>query len=227
MAEISIYDKKLKQAFREYMEERMESGIYREDEFKTSEKFEKKMEKAVKSEHNFYHKATLTKTRKILLIAAIIVTLLMASLSVGAVREMIAGFFVEHFSNHNTVYSNTEGSKYPTEIERIYKLNYLPKGYKLETEDITTDNNVCIYFNKNGDSIVYEQNTKNNYSINIDNEHTTQSKETYNNQEYYIYNYKNQEYVIVWDNGEYIFSISGKLSKNEMFKLCKSLKIKK
>lgn len=225
MADINMYDNVLKQAFHEYMEEQLESDIYREDEFSTSEKFEKKMEKMIKSEHNVYHKVTLTRARKILCVAAIIIALLLSSLSVEAVRNLIANFFVEYFNDHNTVASNTEGSLYPTELESIYELGYIPDGYKLLDEDLTSDNEVCIYVNGNGDSLVYEQNVKKNYSINIDNEYTTQSIEMHKKQEFYIYNYKNQEYNIIWDNGEYVFSVSGKLPKNELLKLCYSLKI--
>ena len=54
MVEIKDYDSILKQAFREYMDNLLESDIYRDDEFETSVNFEKKMSKMLISHSSLY-----------------------------------------------------------------------------------------------------------------------------------------------------------------------------
>ena len=226
MVETNMYDDILRQAFREYMDQRLESDICREDDFATSEAFEKKMKKMIKSEHNIYHKLTLNRTRKVLCIAAIIVALLLSSMSVGAVRELVANFFVSHFSNHDKLIANKEEGTYPTKLEKLYELPYIPEGYELADESVLDKSATYIYSNENN-FIAFEQWTKGHFSENIDNEFTTQSTEVYNGQEFYVNEHKDGSYTFIWDNGEYIFDLCAYLPKETMIDLCTSLKVKK
>ncbi len=233
MTKAKNYDEILKCAFQEYVEERLESNIYRDDEFETSKNFEKKMSKMLKSENSLYHKVTLTKARKVICILVAILILLLSSLSVGAVREFIADFFVKSYSDHDTLTAMLENKEnYPTEIKEYYEIGYVPKGYTLASEDMTNIFIHCIYADKSGNDIVFSQETTSIFNWNIDNEHSKKHMETRNGQEYVVY-ISEYEYIempritIFWNNGKYIFSLSANLPKETMFDLCDSLKIKK
>lgn len=226
MAEMDMYDDILRQAFHEYMDERIESDIYREDEFETSEAFEKKMAKMIKSHYNIYHKITLTRVRKVLCIAAIIVALLLSSLSVGAVREFVANFFVSHFSDHDRLTANKEEGTYPTKLEELYELGYIPEGYGLADKSVLDNGAIYIYNSENA-SMMFVQSTMEAFSTVVDNEFTTQSTEVYNGQEYFINDHNDGSYTFVWDNGRYIFELSAGLPKETIVDLCNSLKLNK
>lgn len=229
MVETNMYDNVLKQAFKEYMEESLDSDIYREDEFETSKAFEKKIAKMIKSQHNVYHKLTLTRARKVLCIAAIIIAILLSTLSVGAVRDFVANFFVKHFSTHDSISADTEEGTYPTKLEKIYELGYIPEGYELADKSVT-DNDATYIYNSKNDSLLFVQSTKDAFASNLDNENSSTVTENYKGQEYYIsdFKYDNNSHIItvVWDNGKYIFELSAELPKKTMLDLCDSLKIK-
>lgn len=226
------YDDILKTAINEYVEEKLESDVYRDDEFITSDKFEKRISKLLKSEDSLYHKATLTTVRKVICVLIAILVLLLSTLSVGAVRDFIADFFIDHFSVYDTVLPKEgEVNNYPTTLETVYELGYIPKGYSL-VDKSEIDNSISfIYLNENGNDIVFSQDTYEAYRSNIDNEHTTKHSEIVDGQEYFVNVLEDEDlkkpYItIIWDNGEYIFTLSGSMTKKEMLKMCRMLKEK-
>jgi hypothetical protein len=231
MAEVNICDNILRQAFQEYMEEKLDSNIYRDESFSTSKSFEKKMSKMIKSEHNVYHKMTLTKARKALCVAIAIIILLLSSLSVGAVRDFIANFYIQHFDTHNTLTAMLDDNEnYPTKIEKVYKLSSIPKGYELSYEDITDNDVSYLYSNSEGKNMLFTQDIKSIFDIDIDNEYSNATAEVYQGQLYFV-NVFDSDYAegarvtIIWDNGSYIFCLSAELPKETMLDLCSSLKI--
>lgn len=232
MVEIKDYDSILKQAFREYMDNLLESDIYRDDEFETSVNFEKKMSKMLKSEHNFYHKVTLTTFRKVICIAIVIITLMLSSLSVGAVRDFMVDFFIEHFSVYDTVTSTKEEIKeHPKTLEKIYVLEDIPQNYVLADESLIDNDITYIYIDDEGKDIVFSQSTYDSFVLNVDNEHTKKYSETVNGQEYMVNVFDSEDLIypritLIWDDGEYIFCLSANLPKEDMYNLCNSMKIK-
>ena len=224
------YDVILKEAINEYMDDILESQTYREDKFSCSDKFEKKTSKLIKSNYSYYHKLTLTKARKIVCIIIAILLLLLSSLSVGAVRDFIADFFIEHFSVYDTVSPKQDKvENYPKTIESVYELGHIPKGYSLVDKSKMDNSITYIYSDKSGNTLVFSQDTQEIYSSNIDNEHSSKYSETIEGQEYLINIFEDSELekpsiTVVWDNGEYIFTLFGNLTKKEMIDMCKSLK---
>lgn len=221
------FDDFLRQGVAEYTEEKLQSPLYREDKFEFSPEFEKKMDKMLKSEHNVYHKLTLTRARKVLLVAAIIAAMLAASLSVEAVRNTIANFFVQVFSDHDTISANTEETTYPTKIEKAYEFTDLPEGCEL-SNNVVTDDFIIKSYSKGKITFEFSQHVKDSFLTNDDNEHSTKSTETYNGQEYYVSVMEVEEpypdmTTIIWDNGEYVFMLTSNLPKDRLIKICDSL----
>ena len=217
----------LKQVVSNYMDSTFESDICREDEFSTSHRFDKKMSKLIKSRHSIYHKLTLTRARKIMCIAAIIIALLLASLSVESVRKLIAGFFVNHYSNHDVVTPTIEtDSTYPTKLEEVYELGCVPDGYELKEKTIIDIDATYIYTNDSGTPIMFSQSTLDQYRVYIDSERSVQVTESINGIDYLISGQEDGITTVMWNNGRYGFLLSAHLSKNEALKLCESLKIK-
>ena len=224
-----LTDTLLYDALEIYNNEWVTSEEFSKEKFETSEKFNKKMQKMIKSRSNIYYKATLTGLRRAICVIAAILTLMLSTLSVGAVREAIGDFFVKVFSTHDDISYNEQIDKpksYHETIEKIYELGYVPDGYELVDYSADTNNVSYMYF-LDDKAIMFMQSTKSAYTVNVDNENSVKSIETYDNQEYMIYSSTNSpDIVLIWDNGEYIFSLTGNLNKSEAIELCKSLKIK-
>ncbi len=221
-----LTDTLLYDALEIYNNEWVTSEEFNKEKFETSEKFNKKMQKMIKSRTNLYHKATLTGLRRAVCVIAAILTLMLSTLSVGAVRDAIKDFVFKAFSTHDSIKSNHSATKdYPKTIEKVYELGYVPEGYEL-LDYSADENNVSYMYFFEDKAILFMQSTKDAYSTNVDNEQSTKSIETYDNQEYMVYVWNSGDIKIIWDNGEYIFSLFGTFNKEEAIDLCKSLKIK-
>ena len=210
----------------EYAEQKLSGSLYREDDFDFSERFEKKMEKMLKSENSVYHRLTLTGAQKAVCAAAVISAVLLASLSVQAGRSIIANFFVDSSQDHDTItVKNNDIAVYPEKIEKKYMLTALPKDYKLIDEDLSDDCALLTY--SNGESeFTFDQYIKADYEADIDNENSENTEVVYNGQKYLVSVMESEEYIstdIIWDNGEYVFMACGAFPKDKMLKICDSL----
>lgn len=211
---------------REYAEEKLSTSLYREDDFVFSDKFEKKMKKMMKSEYNCYHRMTLTRTRRFLSAAAIVSVVLLASLSVGAVRDTIANFFVHTFDGHDTIAVPSSNARYPEKIEKWYELSALPKEYKLIEEDVSGDSALLTY-SDGEDEFNFDQYIKAGYEADIDSENSENTEEIYNGIKYLVSVMETEQgdsVDVVWDNGEYVFMASGSFPKDKMLEICDSIK---
>lgn len=136
---------------------------------------------------------------------------------------MIANFFVQHFSDHNSISSSQNSEIYPKKIEKLYELSYIPKGYELVDESIDEFSATYIYY-KGTDSLLFQQSVKEDFKLDSDNNATMYSK-TINGQNYLISN-RDDGCTIVWDNHQYVFWLSSNFDEKASLKMCKSLKIK-
>ncbi|MCR5652750.1 MAG: DUF4367 domain-containing protein [Ruminococcus sp.] len=220
------FEKLVSVAVCDYAEERLSGTLYNEDEFIFSNEFEKKMKKMLKSEHNFYHKVTLTRARKAICLAAIIIAALFASLSVEAGRSTIANFLLQGSNGYDTIIVNNEGeTTYPLKIEKRFVLTALPKEYELADESVS-DDSVLLTYSDGINEFTFDQYTKADYEADIDNENSENTEVVYNGQKYLVSVMESEEYIstdIIWDNGEYVFMACGAFPKDKMLRICDSL----
>ena len=221
-------EKALKQAFLETADERIFSKLNLSFDYEPSKSFDKKMKKLCKKYNHISFKLTYTSARKVICILAAILILMLSSLSVGAVRDIIKNFFVEHFSTHATFqYKNNSNNKdYPKTIETYYQID--PKsGFKL-VEESKTKLSASAFYEKNNKDIFVSQWVKDEFDVDMDNEHTEYRVEFINNQKYFVFSSDDgKQSGYIWDDGSYIFNIYGDLNKKELLDLCKTLKVKK
>lgn len=204
--------------------ERKRLGEYRETPFTPSEKFERKMEKLIKSETNYYHKITRTKARRTAVAVAAAAALLASAMSVTAIRETILGFFISGDNNVNVIQYNTEKSDaYPETIEKKYTPEYIPEGYKLE--DKTSDDTMYEEYYVKGESFLdFQQFTKNAYSSASDSEFSAPKKLSGNGREYIIRKSEDMT-MLVWETEGYVFELTGFESESEMLKISASINV--
>lgn len=198
-------------------------GEYEEKAFTPSRDFEKKMEKLLKSETNYYYKATRTPKRKVLAAVVAAAVIMTSALSVTAIRESILGFFISRTPQVDVIeYGNGKSAKSPETLESIFSVSYVPEGFKLE-EKSKTSAAYEEYYTKGESYIDFQQFTKKSYSSASDSEFSAVKKIEKNGVSYIIRTYEDMT-MLVWEKDGYVFELTGFEKDDEMFKIAASVK---
>jgi len=212
----------LTQAFDVY-EASLAAEYARYESFEPSRKFYKRINKLIKSRTNIYHKLTLTKARRALVVAAIIVTLIAASLSVDAVREKIFSFFITGVGEVDVIeYGGNNGDVNPPAYTSEAAPSYLPEGYTL-TDTQTTDESVLLYYENGGDYLTIEKFKKQSYKSAVDAEFKTSTRENYNGTDY-IVKTDGEMTMLIWEDDYNVFEAVGFVGTDELLKTAASVK---
>jgi len=212
----------LYRAFEETAVSRIIEKVPQMPDHKFSRKFERKMKKLIRhgySEPVHYNKITV-KRLFICITAALIAAVVMA-FSVGAVRDFFKNFFMEVFGTHTTV-QIIDNENFPEIISDIYSINVtdnfiLTNSFESEiyvSHVYRTEENSYIFFN---------QYVKSEYDVNVNSENHPLNYIEINGNDGYIIDLGNNEYYISWDNGDYIFDITGNIGKNALIKTANSV----
>ena len=198
--------------------------------YEFSEDYLNKKEKLIKSQNRIYYPLIKTTGRRIA--SAIIAAAIMGTTTVAAyapARNAIKNFFLRIFNDHSVVsvqYDSEDLGDHKSRIEKQYSIT-VPDGFVLdESESVSTDNYIelCYYSDDKKKSIYFDQYTADTYSSYYDNErgHFKSSSDKLGN-EFMIYT--NDDFInILWDNGEYIFELSGDMSESEIMDIYYSVK---
>ena len=192
--------------------------------FEPSKSFEKRMERLIKSQSNVYYKATLTKARKVIVIAAAISVLIASLMSVSAVRERILGFFISHNENYEiTSYDETADS--PETIERQFSLGEsdYPEGYKLG-ELVADGSSVSMTLINGADYITIEQFTKKSYVSASDREFDAVRTVNLDGTNY-IVRTMDDAVQLVWEKDGYVFEAVGFIPEADMLNLASGVTV--
>lgn len=177
-------------------------------------KFSKKHTETIKEilhhkEEKKIHKFS-KKTIKILLIAAILLSVATTVFAIPASREFIVEKFFNH-SEYNMV--DTSDVKKVTSL----KLNYIPKGFE-KTEDY---GDICLY--EKGDKSFSVQKSELTATIKFDTEKHGSETLTINGREAVYSKSDNNEQGLIFNNGEYIYVISGNIDKEELVNIAQNV----
>lgn len=224
-----INNPELLQAIENVFNERFERDM---EEFRStpphvfSEKHNKKMAKLIKRQRKPYFKLICTTGRRVACIVVLMLVVFASSLTVKAVREAVYDFIMSIFSDHTvvTVDSGTDAG-YPETIEEEYYISNLPEGFERVDYSKSSISVFSAYENKDK-YILFSQYTKAYYETNYDNELTQSTKQYSKNEQVFLVFESEKETTFIWDNGEYIFTITSNLDKSSITNLCDSTKIK-
>lgn len=187
-----------------------------------SSKFNKDMQKLVKRRKKPYYKLINTVGKRV---ACIIIAFLVASsvtiLSVEALRNAVADFFISIYEKFSTI-EPIEDDPAPLTIEDIYEITYDLSEFTIDYEEYD-DYSRYITYTKDDIVIFYEQYTKDMYDANVNTEDTEISTLIIDGNEAIYFQNNHQYYNIIWDNGDYIISLSSNISKNVLIDIAKSV----
>lgn len=221
----SEFMRALKESFEEDCDKLMSEEI---PNYETSAKFEKKMQKLIKSQRKPYFKLISTGGRRAACIIAAVVVLSVSSLSVKAVRKTVLEFILNPVSDGEAeITTSVYGvDNYPNTIEEEYYISEIPEGFECDLYDKCEAWVDYSYTNDEGDYIVFRQEIKDVFGGVYDIEHSVFYEYTDDDGQKYLIHECGSQYSIIWENGKYIFIIGSNLDKEEILDLCRSIKIK-
>jgi len=149
----------------------------------------------------------------------------LAVVSITAVAGVVS--FIEKRNNDNTELFATDFGGCPDTLENLYYLSGIGDNYVLQESNI---NEIIaadyLYLDsQTGKKIVFEQYVKSQYNQHFDNEHNNDLEYINFDGQTAYYKGSDEYSVFIWDNGDYIFVISGNLTKTEIVELAKTPKM--
>lgn len=212
----------LYRAFEETAVSRIIEKVPQMPDHRFSRKFERKMRKLIRyedSEPVHFHKITLKKL--FIYITVALITASIMAFSVGAVRDFFKNFFMEIFATHTEV-QIVDSENIQNSILDKYSI-CVPDNF-VQTEKFEYEILVCcVYRTADNDYITFNQYVKSEYDVNINTENRTMDHIEVNGNDGYIVELGNDEYYISWDNGDYIFDITGNIGKNALIDAANSV----
>ena len=202
---------------------------YRDYQF--SEKYIKNKEQLIKRQNRVYYPLVKTTGRKVASVA--VAAALMGTITVAAyepARNAVKDFFIRIFKGYSVVTTSKDSKtidNHKQKIEYQYKIDAPDEFILSEDETVATDTYVSYsYYTENRSKCLYfNQYTSDSYKSYVDNERSVLSKKTDNfGNEILIYNYGDVSVTIIWDNGEYVFDLSGDMSEAEIMKIYYTVK---
>lgn len=215
----------LYKAFEETAVSRIIKKVPQMPDHKFSRRFERKMKKLIRygyCEPVRYHKITLK--RLFICITVALISAVVMAFSVTAVRDFFKNFFMEVFGTHTTVQTFSDNINIPTSIKDVYIID-VPNGFDIIYEDEIFEWSTYAHYEyrKDNDYAFFNQYVKSKYDVNVNTENRPLDYIEINGNDGYIVDLDNNEYYISWDNGDYIFDITGNISKNELIKVANSV----
>lgn len=183
---MAITESEFDRAFREVVASEFKDIPLNEEEIDCtfSKKFEKKMDRLIRTEKKVYWRFVNTAYKKAIIAAVVITLLLTGALSVSAVRKSIVNFITKIYETFVSFNIDGEGTN---EILYEYKFSSIPDGFK-ETNSLK--NPAAIeheYTNDIGEKIKLTQGVTDGFALSIDNEHGSLSKITVKDIKVYVY----------------------------------------
>lgn len=216
-----MQNSKFKKALAEALINEYEMSVPQMNEHIFSKKFEKKMKKLIGRRQKPYYKLInrAWKRAACLVIAIIISTTIV--MQAEAIRNLFKDFFVHIYDKFSAVKSINEDNA-PETIENIYTITYELHDYEIIYEDYNDYIRNITY--KNEDIVIdYFQYVKFAYDVHLNTENADIETLLINGTEM-IYFKDNHEYNhLIWDNGDYIISISSNINKNLLIEIAESV----
>lgn len=182
---------------------------------KFSKEHNKAIEKIIYPDKKDYRIKFSKNTIKILLIAAILLSVATTVFAIPTCREHI----LNRFSNHSEYSVASTGNAKNVDSLNV---NYVPKGFKLIEKD--TDKLEYTYIYEKENSILYISKSMLTTNIHFDTEKYGSENIKINNLNAIYYKINDLNCGIIFNNGEYVFSISGNLNKDELVKIAQNIK---
>ncbi|MCM1062683.1 MAG: DUF4367 domain-containing protein [Eubacterium sp.] len=170
------------------------------------------------------HNRKITVKRLFVCITAALIAAVVMAFSVGAVRDFFKNFFMEVFGTHTTVQTFSDNINVPISIKDVYMID-MPNGFDMVYKDEIFEWSpfIAYIYRKDDDYISFNQFLKSEYDVDINTENRPLDYIEINGNDGYIVDLGNNEYYISWDNGDYIFDVTGNIGKTALIEIANSV----
>lgn len=213
----------LKNAFREVVS--LEFAYIPTDEssidFTFSERFNKRMEKLIRSQKKVYYNFINTAYKRIAIICFVLFIMLTTVCSVKAIHEPIVNFFTEVYESFTRYFFEGDTADI---ITKEYLINELPNGF-VQIDKISNDISITTTFeNVSGDIIEFYQTITKGTEYLLDTEHGTVVEYTIGNDMVHIME-SNDTKQAIWIRDEYCLTLTiyGELNIDEVKQIIESI----
>lgn len=182
---------------------------------KFSKKHNDKMKELFQSEHNNKHKLS-KKTLKFLLIAAILLSIATTVFAIPTSREYIVDKFSNH-SEYNVIYTKK------AKKVKSFNVNYIPAGFKKVEDEDYSSNHYYIEDYENSDRFFVAEKLELSSRISFDTEHYEPENIEINGADAVYFRSNNNAKGIIFNDGNYIYIITGNIEKDELVKIAQNL----
>ncbi len=171
-----------------------------------------------------------TTLKRAILIAAIIGALVTTAVAVPAIREAIIDFFIEDYGDYfEFTFNPEEAANAPKRIETVFSPEYIPEGYELVLEDISTAGASFWWTNEKNQWICFNQYKMPNDPsdgdwLGLNAEDVTTKSSLIG--EYLVFVIQDETfYALIWTDNSYFYrlELDNSVSRNEMEKIFTSI----
>lgn len=184
----------------------------------------KKMQKLIRRMHGDKYRSTSKNTLRIILVAAVIVSLSVVAFSITATPKR--EYYIQKFSDHS-IYGIKEYSGYKK--IKDFKIGFLPEEFEFVDKFEDEVGDVISYeYSKTGTNggLVLDKEVL-THQILFDTEDKNCEKITISDIDYYVVtgDEKYPDYIfIIWNTDEYIYSLGGNVKQETALKIAQNMK---
>lgn len=184
------------------------------DDYTYSKKYNKEINTLInKMRNDKYHRFT-KRTTRLLIVAAVIVSLAVTVIALPNSRS----FIVKKFSGYGVMYNNT----YDLNSIENMSVGYIPDGFEYTGNGTDRDTNIKTYLN--GRQYINIGKYGLSYSINYDSEYIKAYNIKRNNIVYRVSKNSGNEIMVTWKYKGFTYLINGNISEEEALKIAYTVK---
>lgn len=184
------------------------------DDYTYSKKYNKEINTLInKMRNDKYHRFT-KRTTRLLIVAAVIVSLAVTVIALPNSRS----FIVKKFSGYGVMYNNT----YDLNSIENMSVGYVPDGFEYTGNGTDRDTNIKTYLN--GRQYINIGKYGLSYSINYDSEYIKAYNIKRNNIVYRVSKNSGNEIMVAWKYRGFTYLINGNISEEEALKIAYTVK---
>lgn len=215
----------LNEAFDEDCEKLAQEEIHG---YEASEKFDRKMKRLINNRKRAYFTFISTAGRRAACIVAAVMVLSVSTLGVKASLKSELLFDIKPGATDGSVVVTTTVygvDNYPDKIEEEYYIPEIPKNYICDLYNSNEGGVTYTYQNieNKEQHLLFEQDIKDKYKVYYDSDDSVFYEYIDSDGQKYLIFESDEYYAFIWENGKYVFIISGYLDKEEMLDLCRSV----
>lgn len=216
---------RFKQAISEALIPEYDGMISDTSEHSFSPKFEKRMRKLINRQKKPYYLVINTVgKRAACIIAALLIVFTTAVINVEALRSAFHGFFI-YSDGKRSAFELIDSGDAPQTIEDIYEITYDLSGYEKEVWFDTEHHRSTHYIKDDLYYVGLTQQIKAGVTIIETNTRDSAiSTITIGEHEAVYFCDKNNYDMLIWENGDYIFTLKANLGKDALIEIAESLK---